>query len=196
MTSNTAKLLWWKDQAAELLTTPVEAVKVGSRTHLTPNKGAHGNVLTVSHLDLEEFTNTDAGQWVITRLNEDPNNRTLDGAIHLAIAAGLLLTALTGMSQLSTEPGTGIFVILAAIVGGIAQWLYLRNQFHSQAVTTLHADRIATDRLGKRTAVHYFDAADDKLYRTPIHTLLAKTYPASLANRAQHLGIETREPAG
>lgn len=186
--NNIANLRWWQEQADTLLSTTVTEVIIGEKTQLITGKDG-SSILLISIRDMAEYSYTNAGQWLLIRLEHNPTPATIHTGAHalfVVVWVAILLSA-----AVADRPSSALFLLIAGTIIAGAHMLYLRSTVHSTTTAILHADRVATDRLGWRAAQSYFEQENkiDGLYRTPIHQLIDTHWKASKNNRAELLGV-------
>lgn len=187
--STDSRLTWWHNQADEELTPTIATVSAAPRTTIRADKYNRTAIVTVATDDVDDFTDTAAGSWIISRLAYDTGTTRPNPLFHSLIALIWIYLLILGVTTITHDAGTGVLAFVAGALAGIAQYLYLRNKRNHSTTTILNADRNAALAAGQDAAADYFNTRIDGIYRTPIHSLISRRSPTSLTNRATTLGL-------
>jgi hypothetical protein len=188
--SNDKNLDWWAEQAAELLGVKILSVGTGPRTTLRCDKNNTRGMLTVGYADIRDYSHTDTGRWIISRLITDDANNRPNPLIQALLAAVWILLIVSAATTFTDQFATALALLLTGLVAAICHVLYLRHKIATAANNILTADRTATLDIGQPAALTWFNDHIDGIHRTPLHQLAARRSLASLPNRAHAVGLE------
>lgn len=187
--STDSRLTWWHHQADEELTPTIATVSAAPRTTIRADKHNRTAIVTIATDDVNDFTDTDAGSWIISRLTYDTGTTRPNPLLHFLIAIVWIWLLIWATTTITHDAGTGVLAFVTGALTAVAQLLYLRNKHNHSATTILNADRNAALAAGQDAAADYFNTRIDGIYRTPIHSLISRRSPTSLTNRAAALGL-------